>query len=68
MDNNNEAEPGKQYYLIKEVYNSLNDVNKKLDYIIQNLNEIFYTPIRCPFYDPQLNYRNNEDNNNSDNL
>lgn len=68
MDNNNESEPAKQYNFMKEVYNSLKDANNKLDHIIQNLREIYYTPIRCPFYDPHLHYRNNENNNISDNL
>ena len=31
MDNNNESEKEKQYSFMRDVYNSLNDANKKLD-------------------------------------
>jgi len=68
MDKNNDSQAEKYYSFFKEMYDSIKDANKKLDHIIQNLREVYHTPLRCPFYDPHLYYKNNKDNHTSDYL
>jgi hypothetical protein len=66
MDKETDSGIEKYHNVWKGMYNGIKDANQKLDHIIQNLREIYYTPIRCPFYDSHLHFKNNENNNNSD--
>lgn len=68
MDTDDKSEKENINTIVHKVYFGLNDANQKLDHIIQNLKEVYHTPIRCPFYDPRLNFKNNENNHASDYL
>ena len=68
MDINDTAEHEKFHNFAHKVYVSLKDANIKLDYIIENLKEIYLSATHSPDYDPNSPNQDNEENYTPDHL
>ena len=68
MDIDDTSEQEKFHNFAHRVYVSLKDANKKLDYIIENLKEIYLSKTHSPYYNPNSPNQNNEENNTPDHL